>query len=139
MAKIVHALNKEATQWKPYHALNCCIVYPYTFHFFSRLILYIHLKYCFRVGINLYHKWISWSHKPKICKTSIFHKSLFLWNMITLNNPCRQYLSICLQLNEWHWLVKEKHQPNVLACFKLGHYKFTWKVIKTLHVQILWM
>ena len=29
--------------------------------------------------------------------------------MITLNNQRKQYLSICLELNEWDWSMKEKN------------------------------
>ena len=55
------------------------------------------------------HKSISWSHKPKICKTYIFHISLFPkygnFKIISAGDIC---LSICLELNEWDCSIREK-------------------------------
>ena len=42
------------------------------------------------------HKSISWSHKTKICKASIFHKSFFPKCDISADDIC---LSICLKSN----------------------------------------
>ena len=42
------------------------------------------------------HKSISWSHKTKICKASIFRKSFFLKWDISADDIC---LSICLKSN----------------------------------------
>ena len=59
------------------------------------------------------HESVSWSHKPKICNTSIFHKSFFAkcdnFKIISAGDI---YLSICLQLNEWNWLMKDKNATN---------------------------
>ena len=85
------------------------------------------------------HESVSWSHKPKIHKTSMFHKLFFPkynFKVINAGNIC---MSICLELIGWNWLMKDKTLSNVLACFKLCRYTLTWKIMKTLHVQILWM
>ena len=67
------------------------------------------------------HKSISWSHKPKICKTYIFHISLF---------PKYGNFKI---INEWMRLFdKRKKIPfNVLVCFKLCCYALTWTIACT--------
>ena len=65
---------------------------------------YIILSY--RVGIKvswfLNHKSSSWSHKPKICKTSIFHKLFYLkynvFKIICIDNICLP-ISLKLRLN----------------------------------------
>ena len=60
---------------------------------------------------------VFWSHKPKICKTFIFHESFFLKydnvKIIGLDNIC---LSTCVELNEWDWTMKER---NSVECFGL--------------------
>ena len=59
------------------------------------------------------HESVSWSHKPQICNTSIFHKSFFAkcdnFKIISAGDI---YLSICLELNEWNWLMKDKNATN---------------------------
>ena len=80
---------------------------------------YVTLSY--RAGIKvswfLNHKSSSWSHKPKICKTSIFHKLFYLkynvFKIIHLDNIC---LPISLELDEWDWTMKEQ---NFLEWFEL--------------------
>ena len=66
-----------------------------------------------RVGIKgwwfVNHESISWSYKPKICKTSIFHELFFPrydnFKIISADDIC---LSICLDSNEWDLTMKEK-------------------------------
>ena len=80
---------------------------------------YIILSY--RVGIKvswfLNHKSSPWSCKPKIWKTSIFHKLFYLkynvFKIIHLDNIC---LPISLELDEWDWTMKEQ---NFLEWFEL--------------------
>ena len=80
---------------------------------------YIILSY--RVGIKvswfLNHKSSPWSCKPKIWKTSIFHKLFYLkynvFKIINLYNIC---LHIYLELDEWDWTMKEQ---NFLEWFEL--------------------
>ena len=68
-------------------------------------------KSWYRVGIKgswfVNHESISWSHEPKIRKTSIFHESFFSkydnFKLISVGGIC---LSICLELTEWDWLMK---------------------------------
>ena len=68
------------------------------------------LKIIARVGIK---GSISWSHKPKIQRTSIFHQSFFPKHdkIIRVGD-----ISICLELNEWDWSMKGK---NSVECFGL--------------------
>ena len=90
--------------------------------------------FVFRVQITgswfVNHKWISWLHNQKICKTFIFQKLFFLkydnFKIISTGDIC---LSISLELNEWDGSMKEKNLLDVLACFKLCHYRLTWKII----------
>ena len=80
---------------------------------------YIILSY--RVGIKvsrfLNHKSSSWSCKPKIWKTSTFHKLFYLkynvFKIIHLDNIC---LPISLELDEWDWTMKEQ---NFIEWFEL--------------------
>ena len=72
------------------------------------------------------HELISWYHEPKICKNFIFHESLF-----PKYDNCK-----ILRLSRDR--SKKKIPSDVLVCFKLRRYTLTWKIIKTLYVQILW-
>ena len=77
--------------------------------------------FVFRVEITgswfVNHKWFSWLHKRKICKTFIFHKLFFLkydnFKIISTGDIC---LSISLELNKWDGSMKEKKLLDVLAC-----------------------
>ena len=63
------------------------------------------------------HESVFWSHKPEICKTSIFYKLFFLkydsFKIIRADSIC---LSSYLEFNEWDWTMKEK---NSVECFGL--------------------
>lgn len=69
---------------------------------------------------------LSWSHKPKICKTFIFLE-LFIpkcgkFKIISTDDID---LSLCLVFKEWGWTIKEQHSKNYLVCtLKLKLSKF---------------
>ena len=51
---------------------------------------------------------ISWSHEPKMCKISIFHKSFFpKYDNFKIINVGDISLSICLEL-QWMRLIDER-------------------------------
>ena len=70
-----------------------------------------------RVGIKgswfVNHESISWSHQPKISKTSIFCKLFFpKYDDFKINSTEDICLSVCLELNEWVWTMKEQSSVN---------------------------
>ena len=66
------------------------------------------------------YKSIFRSHKSKNCKTSIFYELLFPkydnFKIISTDNDC---LSLCLELNEWGWTIKEQNFINHVCGYTL--------------------
>ena len=75
------------------------------------------LLYTFRVGVKglrfVNHESISWSHEPKISKTSIFQELFFLkYDNFKIIGTDDIVLSICLELKEWGWTMQEQNSVN---------------------------
>ena len=61
------------------------------------------------------HKSVFWSHEPKIQKTSICRK----WFFPKYDNyKIISAVDICLELNEWHCLIKEKKPVGFFGLFQ---------------------
>ena len=78
----------------------------------------------------------SWSHKPKICKTSIFHELLFpkyIFKIISADDIC---LSVCLSRFKWTRLNNERKKIHKMLQLVLS---YTEIHLKKLYGPFLWV
>ena len=59
----------------------------------------------------------------------VFHESFFPKYNFKIISAGKIYLSICLELNEWDWSMKEKKS---VKCFKVCRYTLTWNILKNI-------
>ena len=135
---IIPKTNWQLTVYKPFTEQRKFFVSDF-FSFFQHPHLDKRYKYCqnrgmtqlrlmqsINAGINglwfFNHKSISWSHKPKICKTCIFQELFFpKYDNFKIINTANICLSICQELNEWDWSMKENNSIECLSNYVVIH------------------